>query len=84
MLYNLIEYSDNYSKTSGILRQYCRNEQALDDDDAITDFNAANANLLNCFITNLFKIKEKITGPTGNSGTKNVEIIVKFKYLSIF
>ena len=78
MLYNLIEYSDNYSKTSGILRQYCRNEQALEDDDAITDFNAANA------ITNLFKIKEKITGPTGNSGTKNVEIIVKFKYLSIF
>ena len=23
-IYNLIEYSDNYSKTSGILQQYCR------------------------------------------------------------
>ena len=26
LMYNLIEYSDNYSKTSGILRQYCRDE----------------------------------------------------------
>ena len=25
-MYNLIEYSDNYSKTSDILRQYYRNE----------------------------------------------------------
>ena len=55
-MYNLIEYSDSYSKTSGILWQYCRDEPALRDDDAITDFNAANA------ITNSFKIKEKITG----------------------
>ena len=26
-MYNLIEYSDNYSKTSGNLWQYCRDEQ---------------------------------------------------------
>ena len=25
-MYNLIEYSDNYAKTSGSLRQYCRDE----------------------------------------------------------
>ena len=28
--YNLIEYSENYSKISWILWQYCRNEQAVD------------------------------------------------------
>ena len=29
-MYNLIEYSDDYSKTSGSLWQYCRDEPALD------------------------------------------------------
>ena len=29
-MYNLIEYSDDYSKTSGSLSQYCRDEPALD------------------------------------------------------
>ena len=29
---NLIEYSANYSKTSGILFQYCRGVQVLDND----------------------------------------------------
>ena len=29
--YNLIEYSDAYSKTSGGLWQYCRYEPALND-----------------------------------------------------
>ena len=48
-MYNLIEYSDNCSKTSRILWQYCRDEPAL-------NFNNANAT------TNLFKLKEKITG----------------------
>ena len=28
-MYNLIEYSDNSSKTNGILWQYCRNKPAL-------------------------------------------------------
>ena len=31
-MYNLIEYSDNYSKTSGILFQYCGGVQVLDND----------------------------------------------------
>ena len=50
-MYNLIEYSDNYSKTSVILWQYCRDEPAVNDDGAIADFNANNA------YTYLFKIK---------------------------
>ena len=75
-MYNLIEYSDNYSKTSGISWQYCRDEPALDANNAIVDFNAANTS------TNSFKLKAKITGQVSNNGTKNVEIMVPLKYLS--
>ena len=50
-MYNLIEYSNNYSKKSGILRQYCRDEPAVDDNGAVTDFNEGKAD------TNSFKIK---------------------------
>ena len=35
-------------------------------------------------ITYTFKIKEKITGQTGNDCTKDVEIMVPLKYLSNF
>ena len=77
VMHNLIEYSENYLKTSGSLWQYCRDESALVDN-TITDFNAANAT------TDSFKIKEKMTGQTGNSGTKNVEIMVPLKFLSNF
>ena len=37
-MYNLIEYSDAYSKTSGSLWQYYRDEPALDNNVNITDF----------------------------------------------
>ena len=78
LIYNLIEYSENYSKILGILWQYCRDELAIDNNGCITDFNEGNAG------TNLFKIKEKITCQTGNSGTKNVEIMVPLQYLNNF
>ena len=42
-MYNLIEYSDNYSKTSGSLWQYCKDIPAVNDNGAIVDFNGANA-----------------------------------------
>ena len=76
-MYNLIEYIDNYSKSRASLWQYCRNEPALDDNN-ITDFTVAN------YITDSFKVKEKITAQTGNDGTKNIEIIVPLKQLSNF
>ena len=37
-MYNLIEYSDKYSKTSESLWQYCTDEPFLDNDGAIADF----------------------------------------------
>ena len=54
-MYNLIEYSANYSKTQTILWQYYGDEPALTAN-ASTDFNAANAT------SELFEIKEKKTG----------------------
>ena len=63
-MYNLIEYGDNYPKTSGILWQYFEDEPALAIDGDITDFNEDNVD------TNLFEIKEKITVQTGSNGTK--------------
>ena len=74
-MYNLIECSDNYSKTSETLQQYCRGEPALADDGAIADFTEANA------INYLFKIKEKITGKTSKHGEQNVEIMAPLKCL---
>ena len=41
LTYNLIEYSDNYSKTSGSLWQYYRDEPALTNAGAIANFHAA-------------------------------------------
>ena len=63
-IYNLIEFSDAYSKTSGILWQYYRDEPALDNNGNIIDYPDKNNN------SALFKFKQKITRQTGNGGTK--------------
>ena len=77
-MYNLIEYSDAYLKTSGSSWQYYRNEPALNANDDIIDFPANNNNSAS------FKFKQQIIGQTGNGGTKDVEIMVPLKYLSNF
>ena len=76
-MYNLIEYSDNYAKTSGSLWQYCLDMPALNNNNAIVDFTENN-------LTDSFNFKVKITGQTGNDRTENVEIMVPLKYLSNF
>ena len=76
-IYNLIEYSDNYSKTSRNLWQYCRDMPIVNSNGDIVEFNEANA-------TDLFNFKEKVTGQTGDNGIKEVEIMVLSKYLSNF
>ena len=77
-MYNLIEYSDNYSKTSGSLWQYCKEIPAVNNDGNIVDFNGANA-------TDSFNFKTKITGQTNDEGELNdVEIMVPLKYLINF
>ena len=76
-MYNLIEYSDNHSKTSGSLWQYCKEIPAVNNEGNITDFNGDNP-------TDSFNFKTKITGQTNDDGIINVEIIVSIKYLNSF
>ena len=67
-MYNLIEYSDNYSKTSGSLWQYYKG----DPNDNLTNSKSFKSKV---------KITGKTRN---NENTKAVEIIVPLKYLSNF
>ena len=72
-MYNLIEYSDNYSDTSGTLWQFKRDE--IINNAPVTNNNNAPS----------FKYKTSIIGDTENNGRKNgVKIAVPLKYLSNF
>ena len=72
-MYSLIEYSDNYSDTSGSLWNFERDEIINNAD--VTDGDNAPS----------FKYKTNLIGNTENNGIKNgVKIAVPLKYLSIF
>ena len=94
-MYNLIEYSKNYRKTTGSLWNYYRDE--LTDD--TNDINFPNKNVIK---SESFKYKTSVTGSTYNvdakitnvgneinnptydsnkSGKKEVEIVVRLKLL---
>ena len=71
-MYNLIEYSDNYSKISRNLWQYCKEIPVVNKKG-------------NIVATDSLNFKTKITGQTNDDGRiDNVEIIVPLKYLSNF
>ena len=71
-MYNLIEYSDNYSDTSGSLWQFKR-------DEIVNNADVSNDNAPS------FKHKASIIGNTKANGTKNKgKIAVPLKYLSNF
>ena len=76
-MYNLIEYSDNYSDTSGSLWQFKRDEVPVNNADLTIDGSKS------------FKYKEALLGKTaidndGKSSVKDAEIVVPLKYLSNF
>ena len=72
-MYNLIEYSDNYSDTSGRLWNFKRDE-IINNADVTNDNNAPS-----------FKYKANLIGNTENNGPKNrVKIAIPLKYLSNF
>ena len=54
-MYNLIEYTDNCSKTSGSLWQCCKEIPVVNNAGNIVGFNGANA-------TDSFNFKTKLTG----------------------
>ena len=62
-MYNLIEHSNNYSKTSGSLWQYCKDMPAVDNINVIVNFAENN-------LTDSFNFKAKMTGQTGHNGRK--------------
>ena len=74
-MYNLIEYSDNYSDTSGRLWQFKR-------DEIIGNINLANNN------SSSFKYKTNLIGSTDADGVnrkkESIKIVVPLKYLSNF
>ena len=67
MMYNLIENSYNYSKTSGSLCH--RDESASSAAGTVIDFPDVNNSAS-------FKFKQKITVQARNEGTKDLEIII--------
>ena len=77
---NLIEYSDNYSDTSGSLWQFKRDEQPIDNNGAFINITAENSSS--------FKYKSNFIGDTvadGANGKKEgVIIAIPLKYLSNF
>ena len=60
-MYNLIEYSDNYSKTSGSLWQFCKEIPTVNNNGDMVNFDGTNE-------IDSFKFKTKITGQTDNNG----------------
>ena len=72
-MYNLIEYIDNYSDTSGSLWN-CKRDEVINNADVTNDNNAPS-----------FKYKANLIGNTENNGRKNgIKIAVLLKYLSNF
>ena len=88
-MYNLVEYSKNYSKTTGSLWNYYR-------DELTSDTNGNNNFNKNVVSSKSFKYKTSIIGRTFNvhennnayvakkADTKDVEIVVPLKHLSNF
>ena len=76
-MYNLIEYSENYSDTSESLWQFKRDEASANNADLTTNNSKS------------FEYKAVLVGKTAdaannNSFVKNTKIIVPLKYLSNF
>ena len=88
-MYNLLEYSKNYRKTTGSLYNYYRDELSDDTDDNNFD----NIKVVN---SNTFKYKNKITGNTYNvdagvdgydvnkNSKEEIELAIPLKYLGNF
>ena len=77
-MYNVIEYSDNYSKTSGSLLQYCKDIPTVNNNGNVGHFNGANA-------TDSFNSKAEITSQTDDDGEiDNVEINGSIKVFQQF
>ena len=80
-MYNLIEYSDNYQKSSATLYHYKRDEPP--EDDAVADVTANNSDSLKYKIKLLGNVTE-VAGDVAGVRRLNVKVVVPLKYLSNF
>ena len=81
LMYNLIEYSDNYQDSSATLYQYKRDEPP--EGDAVADLTANNSDSLKYKIKFLGNVTE-VAGDAGGVRRLNVKVVVPLKYLSNF
>ena len=80
-MYNLLEYSDNYSITSGSLLNYYRDE--INDDENESVNNRINNN--KTIRSKSFEYKTKLIGSTpSDNNILDTEVVVPLKYLSDF
>ena len=70
-MYNLLEYSDNYQDSTGILYQFKRNEPPDDNADVANN-------------TSSLVYKSKLISGTDNNNVNNVKLVVPLKYISNF
>ena len=78
-MYNLIEYSDNYSKTLRSVWHYYRDEPILDVNGNIVDF----SDDINNSVSFIFKTKIS-NGQNSQRMHKNLKIMVSLKYFGNF
>ena len=81
LMYNLIEYSDNYQDSSATLYQYNRDEPP--EDDAAANLTADNSDSLKYKIKLLGNVTE-VAGNAAGVRRLNVKVFVPLKYLSNF
>ena len=80
-IYNLLEDSDNYSKTSGSWQNYYRDE--INDSAIEIDYDGNKINNDNTITTKYFEYKTQIVGSTPNdNNTLTADVVVPLKYLS--
>ena len=76
-MYNLFQYSDNYTDSSGSLWQFKRDEQNMTD--------AGNPDNVTAVDSSSFKYKSSLLGaPNATGALENAKIVVPLKYLSNF
>ena len=76
-MYKWIEYSNNHSKTLGILWQSFRDEPAVNCNGAIVEFNEVNP-------TKLFNSIANVKDQTGNNDKNDAEVMAPLTYLNNF
>ena len=82
-MYNLLDYSDNYSMTSGSLWSCYRDE--INDDENQNDDNGNKINKSKTTRSKSVKYKTEIIGSSpGNARRLNAQVIVPLKYLGNF